>query len=179
MKYIVPILLIVIASSCNVRQWCASRYPPQVGIDTVTVVKDTVITEIRDTTIYIKIPGEIQVDSVPYPVHVPEMPELDLSDFIVRGETNFARAEAWLTQSADMTLHMHLRLEQKEMEIEQKFEGVIREMNYWKEKYTEITRREVSEVVVDTVWTRTYRWWSWISWAFLLGYLFTRLRPRL
>ena len=147
MKYLLLILTVVMFSSCLTQKRCAERFPPQI------VTKTETITEIvyRDTTIYVPIPGETVYDSIPVPIPCPDLPEFDLSKYVMSKETQFAKAEAWLTFSLEAGLQMHLLLEQKEQEIEHTIENAIRENS----THTTTTVDVIHEVPYVTWWHKT------------------------
>ncbi len=174
MRYTIYILCILLFSSCLTKKQWERRYPP--STDTLIVEKEVIKEVVRDTTVYYPVPGDTVYDKVLIPIPCPELPEFDLSEFVLSKEVKFAKAEAWLTYSLEAGFQMHLLLEQKEQEIEMHFKGIIRERDYWHEKATTIDAVREVEVLVDNFWTRLYRWFFWIAIALVTGYLATKIK---
>jgi hypothetical protein len=127
----------MVASSCITQKRCLRRFPP--GIDTVkvTIIKDTVI--LRDTTVYIHLPGEIRIDSVVIPCPAP--PDAYIPD-TVRAETSLAVAFAWWKYP-----RIHLQLVQKDTTIEQRLQDAIREKIHWQSEYERIREVQVKKEI--------------------------------
>jgi hypothetical protein len=141
------------------------KFPPQV--ETIIIERDSIREVIRDTTVYYPVPGDLRIDSIPVPIPCPELPYFDLSEYVLTQEVQFARAKSWLTMSPTMiksegvrmVLQMHMKLEQKEQEIEMHFKGVIRERDHWRYLY----EKEVQKITVKEV-----GWWHKFASRFTL-----------
>jgi hypothetical protein len=130
MKAIVLFLLIaVIGASCATQKRCNLKFPPTVDTIKITIVKDSII--YRDTTIFIKLPGELRIDSV-------EIPCPDVPGYIpekVFAETSLAKASAWWQFP-----NIRLELIQKDTTIERRLDNAIKEAWHWQEEYTKVTK---------------------------------------
>lgn len=126
--FISMLAVLMIASSCATRKRCQRKYFP--GNDTIRVIiiKDTII--YRDTTLFIQLPGEIQVDSVMIPC--PEPPDPFIPD-TAYSETTLAKALAWWSYP-----YIKLRLIQKDTTIERRLQDAIREKIHWQSEYERI-----------------------------------------
>ncbi len=165
-KIIVILLLAILSFSCVTQKRCNVKFPPE----TKTEIKIIEKKEIRDTTIFVPVPGDIQIDSVLVPVPVPV--EFDYSKYFARAETQFAKAEAFLQKTTTGELQMRIKLDQKQQEIEYTIKNAIKENS----THTIETIEKVHEVVINTFWTNLYRWFFWIVNALAGGYIFLRLR---
>jgi hypothetical protein len=99
-------------------------------VDTVRIehTRDSII--IRDTTIYISVPGERVVDSVPIPCPPPSPWYVPKK---VRVETNNAYAEAWWSYPV-----IKLVLVQKDTTLQIQLRQAIKEKYYWKTLYEKL-----------------------------------------
>ena len=126
--YIYLAVLALLTASCS-KQWCNSHYPVSVDSIYKYVTRDSIV--IKDTTIYLYLPGEIVHDSVkipcpdPGPAYIPKR---------VTAETSLARAEAWWQYP-----NIQLRLVQKDSTIETRLRGAIIERNHYKSLYEKMT----------------------------------------
>jgi len=127
-------LIIAFLSVLNIgcsRKWCNTRYPPSVDSIRLETIRDSIV--VKDTTIYINLPGETVVDSVlipcpdPGPVYIPKR---------VYAETSLARASAWWQYPV-----IKLELIQKDTTIIQRLDNAIKEKYYWKTLYEKLTIR--------------------------------------
>lgn len=152
MRYLGCMILaaVIVASSCVTQKRCLKRFPPGTDTVKVTIIKDTVI--LRDTTVYIHIPGEIQIDSVMIPC--PPSPAAYIPDTI-RAETSLAVAFAWWKYP-----RIHLQLIQKDTTIEQRLQDAIREKIHWQSEY-----ERINEVVREKYIPGIYKaaLWAWIG----------------
>jgi len=164
-KLSIIILTVFVLSGCNMQKYCAKRFPPEVKTEIKTVEKEV----IRDTTVFIPVPGDVQYDSVLIPVPAPEF---DYKQYRARAEVRFAKAESWLEKTAEGELKMRIRLEQKEQEIEHTIEKGIRERS----THTIEEREVVREVVVDSFFTRLYKWYFWVTLSLGAGFIFAKFK---
>ena len=127
-KIVLLAVLTLFLTSCS-KRWCYTRYPVSVDSIYKYVTKDSIV--IKDTTIYIHLPGEVVIDSVeipcpdPGPAYIPKR---------VTAETSLARAEAWWQYP-----NIQLRLVQKDSTIETRLRGAIIERNHYKSLYEKMT----------------------------------------
>jgi hypothetical protein len=119
----------LLLSSCATKKWCNKHYPQIADTVIKEVVKDSIV--IRDTTVYVSIPGETEIDSIPIPCPPPPPSYVPRR---VYAETSLARASAWWQYPNIM-----LELVQKDTTIERRLEGAIREAYHWKSEYQKIT----------------------------------------
>ena len=118
----------VLLSSCS-KQWCYTKWPISVDSIYKEIIRDSIV--IKDTIVYIHLPGETVIDSVkipcpdPGPAYVPKK---------VRSETSLAWAEAWFQFP-----NIKLLLVQKDTTIIQRLDAAIKEAYYWKSEYQKIT----------------------------------------
>ena len=131
MKKTILVLSVVLAvlSSCVTQRKCNYKFPAKNDTIRIETIRDSIV--IKDTTIYIILPGETVTDSViipcpdPGPAYIPKR---------VIAETSLARAEAWWSYP-----NIKLTLIQKDTTIERRLEGAIKEAHYWKTEYEKIT----------------------------------------
>lgn len=118
-------LILLLATGCATQKRCFERFP----VDTVTtvIVRDSLV--IRDTTLYIHIPGDtVRVqDTIKIPC--PPPPPSYIPDTVI-AETKYARALAWLDFP-----RISLTLIQKPINLEWRLDSVIRKEYYWREMY--------------------------------------------
>ncbi len=168
MKITLFVLTVFVLSSCS-QQWCLRRHPPQTITETKVVEKEV----IRDTTIYVPVPGDTKYDSVPVFIPCPDEPMIDLSKYVARAETQFAKAESWLSMTAEGVLQMHIMLEQKEQEIAYTIERAVKERS----THTIVETTEIREVIKDNFWTKLYRAYFWSTLALIAGVLIQKIKP--
>ena len=159
------VLLMIPLFSCVTQRRCLSKFPPVSDTITVVTTKDSVI--YRDTTIYIKIPGAVQVDSILIPcpsvqpgVFIPDTAFL---------ENQFSIARAWYRPP-----NIQLRLIQKDTTIAFRLDSAIREAHYWKEQYTQVTQT-VTKKHIPVLYKIAL--WAWIgAIIFVLALILIRRR---
>ena len=160
---ILSLFTCVLLSSCS-KQWCSTHYP--VSVDSVYkyVTKDSII--IKDTTIYLYLPGEIVYDSIqipcpdPGPAYIPKR---------VTAETSLARAEAWWQYP-----NIKLLLIQKDSTIEVRLAGALQKAYYWESEYNKITVKPEPEKYIPGIYKVAF--WMWIGVIVAgLGYVLIRL----
>ena len=120
--------LFLTLSSCVTYKRCQSKYPSARDTIRITTVRDSIV--YRDTTIFIKIPGESVHDSVPIPC--PEVPGYIPKR--VYAETSLAKASAWWSFP-----NIKLELIQKDTTIERRLDNAIKEAFHWKSEFEKIT----------------------------------------
>ena len=169
-RFIILLLISVSLSGCfTTKKRCLRLYPPEQSSDTVVIstVRDSVV--VKDTTIFVDIPGETIFDSVPFPVYVDRDIKLDTA----RAETEFAIAKAYYSNKA-----IHIYLQQKETTLSIKLDSALRESYQWEVKYTEILNKEiVKEKYIPTIYKVSF--WIVIGQLIIiiLFFLARRLKP--
>ena len=170
MRNIVLLLILVSLTGCFAsKKRCLRLYPPTSSVDTVyrETIRDSLV--IRDTTIYVRIPGETFIDSILFLVYEENEITLDTA----RAETEYIRAKAYYSNG-----FIILEVEQLNIGLEIKLENALRENYYWKEMYFEITNREiVKERYIPIIYKVSL--WAWIGVILLIifAYILHRLKP--
>ena len=121
-------ILSLLSTSCS-KRWCNTHYPSNADTVLKELVRDSII--LKDTTIYVSIPGEIIRDSIPIPCPDPGPAYIPKR---VYAETSLARASAWWQYPV-----IKLELIQKDTTIIQRLDNAIKEKYYWKTLYQKIT----------------------------------------
>lgn len=131
LSHIVVLLFLsaLAVSSCVTQSRCSKRFPLHADTIKIVQVRDSII--LRDTTIYIKIPGESVTDSIMIPC--PEI--INYIADTAFAETTLAKAWAWWQYPG-----VRLKLIQKDTTIETRLEEAIREAYHWKSEYNKITK---------------------------------------
>ena len=153
--FVLGLFLSVLAGSCS-RKWCNSHYPVSVDSIYKYVVKDSII--IRDTTIYIQLPGQTVIDSVKIPCPDPGSAYIPKR---VTAETSLARAEAWWQYP-----NIKLLLVQKDSTIETRLKGAIIEMNHYKSLYEKMTIRPEPVKFIP----KFYKYCTMAFWIIVVGF---------
>ena len=130
MKKAIFILSIVLAvlSSCVTQRRCNYKFPSKNDTIRIETIRDSIV--IKDTTIYITLPGEVVHDSIeipcpdPGPAYIPKK---------VTAETSLAKATAWWSYPV-----IKLELIQKDTTIEKRLNQALKESYYWKTEYKKI-----------------------------------------
>jgi len=156
-------ILCVLSASCS-RKWCQSHYIPSVDSIYKYVVKDSIV--IKDTTIYIHLPGEVVHDSVPIPCPDPGPAYVPKK---VRAETSLAWAEAWFQFP-----NIKLLLVQKDTTIEERLRGVIIERNHYKSLYEKLSIKPEPVKFIPSVYKIALWLWAGVIIA-VAGYIAVRL----
>jgi len=128
-RSLILILLICFTGfSCVTQRRCLEKFP--LSNDTIRIIeiRDTII--LRDTTIFIHLPGESRTDSVLIPCPPPPGPYIPDT---ARAETSLAAAAAWWDYPS-----IKLRLIQKDTTIEARLKDAIREISHWRNEYEKI-----------------------------------------
>ena len=146
MRHLIIITALLIFAACNpcrLLQRCAK---------TEFITKDSIIerttTLLKDTTIFVHIPGQTLIDSIPIPCpdlsqgQFYAMPGIFPNKITVNG--HLASASSWLYKS-----QLYLELMEKDTLLPVKLQNAIRETNYWKEKYQSVDKT----VIIH------HKWW--------------------
>ena len=124
--FILIVFLTLLSASCSQR-WCNTRYNIQSDTIRLETIRDSII--LKDTTIYIQIPGEKVTDSVWIPC--PDVPGYIPKK--VCKETDFASACAWWSYPV-----IKLELIQKDTTLAVRLENAIKEAYYYKTLYEKV-----------------------------------------
>ena len=162
-KIVLLAVLTLFLTSCS-QKWCYTRYPPSIDSVYKYVTKDSIV--VKDTTIYIHLPGEVVHDSVqipcpdPGPAYIPKT---------VTAETSLARAEArWQYPN------IKLVLTQKDTTIIQRLDAAIKEAYYWKSEYQKITVKPEPVKFVPAIYKIALWLWAGVLVA-VAGYVALKL----
>lgn len=128
-KLLLYLAVLSLLMSCVTQRRCNTKFPPSVDSVYKYVVRDSII--IKDTTIYIHLPGEVVHDSIQIPCPDPGTTYIIKKVF---AETSLARAEAWFQFP-----NIKLILVQKDTTIIKRLDNAIKEAYYWKTEYEKIT----------------------------------------
>lgn len=128
MRNILYFALFVLFAGCVTQKRCNYRFPPSVDSIRIETIKDSIV--LKDTVIYIPIPGERVIDSVEIPC--PEV--LGYIPKRVYAETSLAKASAWWQFP-----NIILELLQKDTTIIQRLDNALRDAYHWKTLYEKIT----------------------------------------
>ena len=152
------LFVLTILSSCTTQRKCLRKYPPQTS--TVIVYRDSIHTEIkyRDTTIFVKIPGQTITDTVFVPVNSPGPSYVPDT---ARAENTYSIAKAWLDWPK-----IRLNLFQKPQTIEILLKNAIKE----RDTYRELYENEKSKEVVNVRYVPKF--WKIAGWAGIILTLF-------
>jgi|WetSurMetagenome_2_1015567.scaffolds.fasta_scaffold00103_69 hypothetical protein len=126
-KWLFIALFSLILTSCITQRRCSIKFPSVNDTIKITTVKDSIV--IRDTTIFIKIPGEKVTDSISIPC-----PEVH--NYIpkkVCAETQLASACAWWQYPV-----IKLELMQKDTTIVKRLNRALKESYYWRTLYEKV-----------------------------------------
>ena len=153
---IILLVLLVFASSCVTQRRCLQKFPPTTN--TTTIVRDSIIEILRDTTIYFDIVGETIIDSVF--ILCPEVPNY-VPD-TARAETSLAIAKAYWSFP-----NIELELTQKDTTIERRLENALREIRRLSNTTTTVTI--IPEPVKYIPKINQIALWLWIGVLIALG----------
>jgi hypothetical protein len=171
LKAVSLLLIVVSLSGCFATQKrCLRLFPPVASTDTVirVVLHDSIVW--KDTTIFVKLPGETFIDSLEIILNAGnDINKVFLSDTLTL-ETTFARAVAYYK-----TPRVHLTLFQKGIDLKLKLDSALSEKYYWKDKYTEILNKQVKEVKYIPVLYKVSFWLCIGILAVFLGGIFYRV----
>ena len=117
-------LFLAVLSGCASQRRCNIKYPGKNDTIRIETVRDSIV--IKDTTIYVKIPGETITNTVEIPC--PQVPGYVPKK--VFAETSLAKAFAWWEYPV-----IKLVLIQKDTLIEKRLKGAIKEAYYYKSLY--------------------------------------------
>ena len=163
MKNLIKLILLVILSSlfasCATQKRCLNKFPP--SVDTVTIVEKRDSIVYKDTTIYVKLPVEIRIDSI-------EIPSPEVKNYVpdtVRVETSLAIAKAYWKYP-----NIKLSLVNKDDSLKIKLDNAIREAFHWKSEYQKITVTPQPIKYIPTIYKISL--WLWIGVILtILGYI--------
>ncbi len=117
------------------RERCERKYPAGTGSVSTTV---NTISTIRDTTIYVWVPGDTVFQWVA------------VSDTAVSSlNTPLAHSSAWIRDG-----RLNHRLEQRDTIISKTIEGALK---------TTITESQRKEILVKTEYINELTWWQWLQ----------------
>jgi hypothetical protein len=89
----------------------------------------TIHTEIRDTFIFVYLPGEIVIDSIPFKVPIPVEVYRTITPTSITAETEYAFAKAWITENG-----LYIELSTKDTLLHIKLNDAIKETTILKNK---------------------------------------------
>jgi len=163
MKYFkivfLALIVMLVALSCVTKSKCLQRYPPSSDTLKTVLIKDSII--IRDTTIFVTIPGETVIDSVIIPCPPPPpsyMPEK------VCTETSLAKACAWFEWPI-----IKLELIQHDTVILSQLKGALKESYHWKEMYLKVTEKPQPEKYIPKI-IKIFAWTGGLALVILIGW---------
>ena len=162
-KIVLLAILMLFLTSCS-KRWCYTRYPISVDSIYKYVTKDSIV--IKDTTIYIHLPGEVVHDSIQIPCPDPGSAYIPKKVF---AETSLARAEAWWQYP-----NIKLLLIQKDSTIEARLAGALKEAYYWKSEYNKITVKPEPVKFIPTLYKVALWLWAGVVIA-VAGYVALKL----
>lgn len=170
MKNILLIFFVVIFSSCTTQRRCLIKFPPQSS--TETIYKDSIheVIKYRDTTVYVKIPGETITNTVYVPVNSPGQNYIPDT---ARAENKYAIAKAWLDWPK-----IRLNLFQKPQTLEFDLKNAITERNTFKMLYEKEKSKEVVQVRYVPKFVKILALWGVLSLLILIAYLALKIRLR-
>src|SRR4030042_4401962 len=158
-------LFLALLSACVTQRRCNYRFPPKNDTIRLESVRDSII--VKDTTIYIQLPGEIVRDSVPIPCPPPPpsyIPER------VTAETSLAKASAWWSYPV-----IKLELIQKDTTIEKRLAGALQESHHWKTEYEKIRITPAPVKYIPGIYKISL--WLWIG-VIIGGIIFIVLKKK-
>lgn len=130
LSYIILVVLsALVGSSCATQRRCSRKFPPHADTIKIVHVRDSII--LRDTTVYIKVPGEADADSIVIPC--PEI--INYIADTARAETSLAKAKAWWQYP-----RVRIELTQKDTTIEIRLKNALKEAHHWRSEYEKITK---------------------------------------
>jgi len=128
------LVFLSVLAGCATERRCNIKFPPQRDTIKIITIRDSII--YKDTTIFIKLPGEVRIDSVFIPC--PPPPPQYIPD-TARAETSLSLAKAWWSYPV-----IKLKLTQKDTTIMWKLDNAIKEAYHWRMEYQKI--KEVKEI---------------------------------
>ena len=163
MRIALFIVLGLFAASCS-QKWCNTRYPVQSDTIRIETIKDSII--LRDTTIYIKLPGETVTNTVEIPCPPPPASYVPKR---VTAETTLAKASAWWEYPV-----IKLELIQKDTTITQRLDNAIREAYHWKTLYEKIHIKPDPVKFIPSIYKIAL--WLWVGVILAgVGYILLRV----
>lgn len=151
MKYTASIVLLMTFASisCVTQKRCSLRFPAHADTVEVVFYRDSII--YRDTGSVVHIPGKVIHDTVsipcppPSPTFIPDT---------ASAETEFAIAKAWFDYP-----NIDLLLTQKDTLLTFRFDSLIRDAYYWKDRYLTVTNT-VTVKKIPVIYKVAL--WSWV-----------------
>ena len=158
-------------SSCTTAKKCYRKFPPQTS--TETIYRDSIreVIKYRDTTLYIKIPGETITNTVFVPVASPGQNYIPDT---ARAENKYAIGKAWLDWPK-----IKLTLIQKPQTLEFQLKNAIKEANVYRQLYEKEKSKEVVQVRYVPKFVKIIAWWGVIAFLALVAYLALKIRSKL
>lgn len=123
------ILVVFAVTSCATQKRCSRKFPARPDTIKIIQVRDSIV--LRDTTVYIKVPGEADADSIVIPC--PEI--INYIADTARAETSLAKAKAWWQYP-----RVRIELTQKDTTIELRLKDALKEAYHWRSEYLKITK---------------------------------------
>lgn len=146
--FLLPVLLFFAA--CNPCKRLARRCPPEIITKDSIIERETV--EYRDTTLFVHIPGQHIIDSIPIPCPDPvpgtTTPGIFPNKLTVYG--HLATASGWVQQSK-----LYLELTEKDTLLPVKLENAIRDRDRWREAYH---NKDTTIHITPSWWQRMFFW---------------------
>lgn len=139
MKTIIGLILLIALSGCITRQACNRKFPPE-ETDSVRVITRT-LTTIRDTTVYVQIPGDTVFESLP----VKDGNELS------KLQTSLAISAAWIKDGK-----LNHRLEQKDTAVASTIKGALKTSRQLESKNEVTTKTEYINRLTGWQWFQIY-----------------------
>ena len=128
--------------------------------DSITILKT--VTETRDTTIFVHLPGDTVRDSIPYQPNTP----------INTLETKYAISKAWIANNV-----LNHTLVQKQSNIPTTLPGVIQTTIATKEKIIKVPYPVDRPVKMPLSWIEKFLMWSGaIAWGLLIAFVLYKFK---
>jgi hypothetical protein len=140
----------ILFAGCVTQRRCNLRFPP--STETVTLITEHDSIVYKDTTIFVKLPGEYRIDSVTIPC---PPPPASYKPRRVYAETSLAKASAWWDYPV-----IKLELTQKDTTIEKRLEDANKEVYRWKNEYNKIVKVPPPVKYIPGIYKSAL--WGWI-----------------
>lgn len=175
MRNLIIALLVMLAVGCSPSrriQNLYERHPdlkPKESLVTTITIHDT-LKEVRDTTIYVKLPSDTIWKKVEVPLNpFPGSENVKINSDTLKASTNLAEARAWIYQS-----ELNLFLADKDTTLEIKLENAIQQVTFWKEKYEE--KQTVMTEKVAPLWIKYIAISAGFAWVIIAIFISSRMR---
>ena len=160
MRTLIPLLIAIAFSSCVTQKKCNEKFPPSKDTIHIVTVRDSIV--FKDTTIYVEIPGETDIDTITIPCPPPPPSYIPKK---AHAETSLAYADAWWEYP-----RIRLELVQKDTTIERRLENAQKEAYHWKSEYEKITVTPQPVKYIPGIYKIAL--WLWIGVIIaILGYI--------